>query len=456
MTMASKKLAILVGGGPAPGINSVISAATIRAELEGVEVLGIKDGFKWIMQGDITHVKELTIQNVSRIHFRGGSYIGIARDNPTKDKRLLENAVTSLLRLNVDKLITIGGDDTAYSALKIEEKAAGRIRVVHVPKTIDNDLDLPHGISTFGYQTARHIGVDIVMNLMVDAQTTSRWYFVVSMGRKAGHLAIGIGKSAGATLTVIPEEFPEPTIKLAHIVDILVGAIIKRLSYGRRDGIAIIAEGLVERLDPNELEVLIDIERDAHNNIRLAEVNFGEILKFHVQKRLKEFEIRTTIVAKNIGYELRCADPIPFDMEYTRDLGYCAAKFLIDGGNGAMVSIQEGMFVPLYFEEILDPDTKRAKVRMVNVGSEYYYIARRYMLRLNRADFDDPHELAKYAATCGISLEEFKKQFFYLIENDEIYKAVNGQKISVVAPESNVAFNPTRPPKRTGKNNSGK
>lgn len=454
MTIAPKKLAILVGGGPAPGINSVISAATIRAELEGVEVLGIKDGFKWIMQGEISHVKELTIQNVSRIHFRGGSYIGIARENPTKDNKLLENAVTSLLRLNVDKLITIGGDDTAYSAMRIEEKAAGRIRVVHVPKTIDNDLDLPHGISTFGYQTARHIGVDIVKNLMVDAQTTSRWYFVVSMGRKAGHLAIGIGKSAGATLTVIPEEFPEATVKLSHIVDILVGAIIKRLSYGRQDGIAIIAEGLVERLDPNELEVLLDIERDAHNNIRLAEVNFGEILKYHVQERLKQFGIKSTIVAKNIGYELRCADPIPFDMEYTRDLGYCAAKFLIDGGNGAMVCIQEGMFVPLRFSEILDPITKRARVRMVNVSSEYYYIARRYMLRLNRADFEDPHELAKYAATCGISLEEFKKQFFYLIENDEIYKAVNGQKISVAAPESNVAFNPTGTPKKVRKNNS--
>ena len=448
MTIAAKKLAILVGGGPAPGINSVISAATIRAELEGVEVIAIKDGFKWIMEGDLSHTKELTIQNVSRIHFQGGSYIGISRANPTKDKTHLENAVTSLLRLNVDKLITIGGDDTAYSSLKIEEKAAGRIRVVHVPKTIDNDLDLPHGIPTFGYQTARHLGVDIVKNLMVDAQTTSRWYFVVSMGRKAGHLAIGIGKAAGATLTVIPEEFPGPVVKLSHMVDVLVGAIIKRLSYGRSDGVAILAEGLVERIDPNELETLIDIERDAHDNIRLAEVNFGEILKYHVQERLKEFGIKTTIVAKNIGYELRCADPIPFDLEYTRDLGYCAAKFLIDGGNGAMVSIQEGLFVPLYFKKIIDPKTKRAKVRMVNVGSEYYYIARRYMLRLNRADFDDPHELAKYAATCGISLEEFKKQFYYVIENDEVYKAVNGQKIKVAAPESNIAFNPTHATKK--------
>ena len=159
MSVAPKKLAILVGGGPAPGVNSVIGAATIRAELEGVEVIGIKDGFKWIMEGDISHIRELTIQNVSRIHFRGGSYIGIARNNPTKDKRHLENTVTSLLRLNVDKLITIGGDDTAFSALKVEEMASGRIHVVHVPKTIDNDLDLPHGIPTFGFQTSLPISI---------------------------------------------------------------------------------------------------------------------------------------------------------------------------------------------------------------------------------------------------------------------------------------------------------
>ena len=418
MTVVPKHMAILVGGGPAPGINSVISAATIRGEIEGVDVLGIKDGFKWIMRGDISHVRDLNIEDVSRIHFRGGSYIGIARENPTKDKKYLENVVTSLLRLNVDKLITIGGDDTAYSAMKVEELAAGRIRVVHVPKTIDNDLDLPHGICTFGFQTARHVGVNIVKNLMVDAQTTSRWYFVVSMGRKAGHLALGIGKAAGATLTLIPEEFPEPSIRLQKIVDILVGAIIKRLSSERSDGIAILAEGMVERLDSKDLEVLLNIERDAHNNIRLAEVNFGEILKLHVQNELKKFGIKTTIVAKNIGYELRCADPIPFDMEYTRDLGYCAAQFLLDGGNGAMISVQEGRFIPMYFEDIIDPETNRTKVRMVETQAEYYQVARRYMLRLTREDFKDPHELAKYAATAGISLEAFKKRFKNIATSD--------------------------------------
>src|SRR5215467_3071789 len=195
---AHNNLAILVGGGPAPGINSVIGAATIRARLEGLNVIGIRDGFEWLMRGDVDHVMPLTIETTSRIHFRGGSYIGISRANPTSDPQLLDNAVSALLRLNVSQLITIGGDDTAYSAMKLEARAGGTIRVVHVPKTIDNDLDLPAYVDTFGYQTARHYGVEIVKNLMVDAKTTSRWYFVVAMGRTAGHLALGIGKAAGA------------------------------------------------------------------------------------------------------------------------------------------------------------------------------------------------------------------------------------------------------------------
>ena len=450
MSIAPKKLAILVGGGPAPGINSVIGAATIRAEVEGIEVLGIKDGFKWIMEGDTSHVKELTIHNVSRIHFRGGSYIGISRANPTKNKQHLENTVTSLLRLDVDKLITIGGDDTAYSALKVNEMAAGRIKVVHVPKTIDNDLDLPHGIPTFGFQTARHIGVEIVKSIMVDAQTTSRWYFIVTMGRKAGHLALGIGKATGATLTLVPEEFPGDTINLSHVVDVLVGSIIKRLSYGRSDGVAILAEGIVERLKIDDLDQLVDIERDAHDNIRIAEVNFGEILKMKVQQKLKEFGIKITVVAKNIGYELRCADPIPFDMEYTRDLGFSASQFILDGGSGAMISIQNGRFVPLYFADILDPVTKKTKIRMIDPSSESFYIARKYMLRLNKTDFEDPHELAKLAATAHLSIEEFKNKFYYMMENDLMYKHIADGNISFFATDSNFAHRVLTTPKQNG------
>ena len=412
-----EKLAILVAGGPAPGINSVVSAATIRSCLEDVNVVGIRDGFEWIMRGDIDHVTPLTIDVVSRIHFRGGSYIGISRANPSLDPAHLENVVMSLLRLNVTQLITIGGDDTMASAMKLEKRAAGRVRIVHVPKTIDNDLALPPYVDTFGYQTARHHGVEIVKNLMVDAKTTSRWCFVIAMGRQAGHLALGIGKAAGATLTLVLEEFAAPQVRLKTVVDTLAGSIIKRLSQGRPDGVAVLAEGLVLGIDRRDLEVegLRDLERDSHGNLRIAEVNIGEILKAQVARRLEDFGLKVTIVAKNIGYELRCADPIPADMEYTRDLGYCAARYLLAGGNAVMISIQGGEFVPIPFDQMLDPETGRPHVRLVDVSSTRYRIARRYMLRLRRDDFEDAYELAKIAGVTGLTLDEFRQEFEYLI-----------------------------------------
>jgi 6-phosphofructokinase 1 len=413
-----RKMAILVGGGPAPGINAVIGAATIRAQLEGVEVLGLEDGFEWIMQGDIEHARPLSIEAVSRIHFRGGSTLGISRANPTRHAEHLETAVLSLLRMGVTDLVTIGGDDTAYSALSLERQSRGRIRVVHVPKSIDNDLDLPAHVDTFGFQTARHHGVEIVKNLLVDAKTTSRWYFVIAMGRKAGHLALGIGKAAGATLTLIPEEFQSRPIALKALTDTLVGAILKRLTTGRRDGVAVIAEGVVLELDPGDLAAIEAAERDAHGHLRIAEVNIGEVLKHAVEQRLRDFGIKSTIVAKNIGYELRCADPIAFDMEYSRDLGYCAAKYLLQGGNAAVVTMQAGQFVPVPFSQLVDTATGRPRVRMVDVRSARYAIARRYMIRLRRDDFDDPHNLARFAATAGLSLDAFTDQFGYLIADE--------------------------------------
>jgi 6-phosphofructokinase 1 len=414
----NQHLAILVGGGPAPGINSVIASATIRAVLEGVEVIGIRDGFEWIMKGDIAHSTPLTTDEVAHIHFRGGSHIGISRANPTKDPKHLENTVESLLRLNVTRLITIGGDDTAYSAMRLEQVAAGRLQIVHVPKTIDNDLDLPAYVDTFGFQTARHHGVEIVKNLMVDAKTTSRWYFIIAMGRTAGHLALGIGKAAGATLTLIREEFQAQQIRFEAVVDTLAGAIIKRLSEGRRDGLAVIAEGLVLGLDPAFLSTLPEIERDAHGNVRISEVKIGDLLKAAVQERLKKLGIDMTITAKDIGYELRCADPIPFDLEYTRDLGYCATKYLLSGGSAAMISIQAGSFVPVPFRELLDPATGRARIRLVDIRSTRYAIARRYMTRLRRDDFEEPIRLAKIAATAGMSVAQFRNEFESLIASE--------------------------------------
>jgi 6-phosphofructokinase 1 len=413
------KLAIVVGGGPAPGINSVIGAATIRACLSGIQVVGILDGFSWIMKGDTSHTRMLDIESVSRVHFRGGSVLRTARANPTKDPKTIAATLESLKKLGVGKLITIGGDDTAFSALTLAEHSKGSLRVVHVPKTIDNDLDLPDSIPTFGYQTARHVGTGIVQDLLTDAQTTSRWYFVVAMGRKAGHLGLGIGKAAGATLTIIPEEFGRKIIPLDEMADILVGAIVKRLAHGRQDGVAILAEGLVEHLSEDELKsVAGDVELDEHGHIRMAEVEFGPIIKTRVQSKLKALGIKITLVPKNIGYELRCTDPIPFDMEYTRDLGYCAAKYLIEGGSGAMVTVQQGKFKPIKFSDMLDPETGKTRVRMVNVDTESYKIARRYMIRLRKDDFDDEKQLERLAATAKLTPAEFRKRFAYVVERE--------------------------------------
>jgi 6-phosphofructokinase len=419
---------ILCGGGPAPGINSVIGAATIRAVLGGASVLGIRDGFRWLMQGDTKCAVPLSIEEVSRIHFTGGSYLGIARANPTRDPRLLDAVSSTLQRLGVDALITIGGDDTAFSAMRLAAHVGGQLQVVHVPKTIDNDLDLPYGIPTFGFQTARHVGVELVKNLMTDAKTTGRWYLVVAMGRKAGHLALGIGKAAGATLTIVPEEFDQSggPIRLDHLADLLVGAMIKRKSMERDDGTAILAEGLVERLAPEDLEVFGQLERDEHDHVRLAEVNLGDVLKAHLRSRLKELGLDTSLVTKDIGYELRCADPIPFDMEYTRDLGYCAAQYALDGGTDAMVTLVNGRFEPMPFSEMLDPTTGRTRVRLVDISSEQYRIARRYMVRLSRNDFEDAESLARLASVVGKTPQEFQSQFGYLVANDAPSPTLHG------------------------------
>jgi 6-phosphofructokinase len=418
MATDRRKMAIVCAGGPAPGINSVIGAATIRACLSNVEVIGIQEGFRWLIDGDTSRVVPLTIADTSRIHFRGGATLGISRANPTKSPVHMRNVLDAFARLDVGMLVTIGGDDTAYTAYKLAQAADGALRVVHVPKTIDNDLDLPPDICTFGYQTARSVGVDIVHNLMVDAKTTGRWYFVVAMGRKAGHLALGIGKAAGATLTLIPEEFPERPVRLRTIIDTLAGSIFKRLASGREDGVVVLAEGLAEIVRPEDIADLATAERDEHGHVRLEEISFGEVCKASVRARLAEFGVKATIVDKNVGYEVRCADPIPFDLEYTRDLGYCAAKYVIEGGTNALVSIQRGRFTPVPFDEIMDPQTGRMRVRMVDTQSDQYRIAFAYMLRLKRADFDDSRELARLAAVANVTPERFRSEMGYLVERE--------------------------------------
>ena len=402
---------ILVGGGPAPGINGVIRAATIKLRNHGAKVFGIYDGFSHLMKGDISRIKELHIEDVSVIHFDGGSILRTSRANPTKKAEDLETVVEGLQKLGINCLITIGGDDTCYSAHKIAKQAEGRIQVIHVPKTIDNDINLPHGIRTFGFASARSFGVKIVKSVMNDAKSTGRWYFVIAMGRKAGHLALGIGSPAGATLTVIPEERREEKMDLNWLVDTLVGAIIKRISVGRDYGVAVLAEGLAEKLDEAQLAAMGQLEYDEHGHPRLSEIDFGRVVKTRVRQELAKLGIKMTIVDKDIGYELRCADPTSFEMEYVKELGFSAAKHALMGGSGDMVSIQDGVFVPIPFYAIMDPSTGRTKVRMMDIHSEAYEMALEYMIRLKKEDFENEETVKKLAACANLDPEQFRQRF---------------------------------------------
>jgi 6-phosphofructokinase 1 len=406
-----KRIAIVVGGGPAPGINSVIAAATIEARKNGIEVVGSMDGFKPLVAGDGSALRLLDIEDVSRIHLKGGSVLRTSRENPTTGEERLDTVVRTLLAAGVDGLVTIGGDDTAFAARCVSERAGEAIRSVHVPKTIDNDLPLPDGTPTFGYETARHAGVGIVQTLMEDARTTSRWYFVVAMGRKAGHLALGIGKAAGATLTVIGEEFGKPRISLREVTSVLEGAVLRRLADGRSDGVAVLAEGLAERIDPEDLPGSEDAERDEFGHLRIAEVDLGGLLRDAVRAALAARGIKLTIVAKNIGYELRCHPPIPIDVDYTRDLGWGAVRVLMSGHDHVMVARSDGHLRTLDLEDLRDPDTGKTKVRLVDVEGESYRVAREYMLRLTPDILADDAHAARIAVAANVSVQELRAQF---------------------------------------------
>ena len=406
--MPIKRIGIIVGGGPAPGTNGVISAVAIEAIKLGCVPIGFNDGFDWLAQRYTDEQHELTIEEVSRIHLDGGVLLGTSRRDVTRDPESLENTAAALVKLKIDALVCIGGDDMVRSAVALERR--GVVKVVQVPKSIDNDLWLPQPLATLGYETARHAGVAIVKSLMEDARTAGRWYLGVTMGRPTGHLTLGIGKAASTTCTIIPEEFPDGLISLADIADIVEGTIIKRRAMGKSYGVVLLSEALVERFSPREVAELQDVDRDAQGNVRVTEIDLGRKVKNEVQMRLEQRGIKVTVVDKTIGYELRCAPPIPFDAEYARDLGYAAVTYLLGGGSGALITIQGGEFTPIPLADCLDPSGNGQR-RAVDVTTESYQVARAYMVRLGPRDFDDDTWVGTLARAAGLAEDEFRSRF---------------------------------------------
>jgi 6-phosphofructokinase 1 len=217
-------------------------------------------------------------------------------------------------------------------------------------------------------------------------------------------------KAAGATLAVIPEEFSDEAFDLRLVADTIVGSILKRSASGHDHGVAIVAEGIAERLTAEEIEHFDNLTRDAYGHVRLADVPLGAVLRDAVRQRLDELGVEMTVVNKDIGYELRCAKPIPFDVEYTRTLGYGAVRYLLRGGSGALIALTGGRVTPVTLADLQDPQTNRVRVRMVDVTTEAYEVARSYMIRLEAADLKEPR-LSQLAAQTNLSAEAFSEMF---------------------------------------------
>jgi 6-phosphofructokinase 1 len=317
------------------------------------------------------------------------------------DSALVGRVVRNLKSVGVDALLTIASE--------------GTLRLVHVPKTIDNDLPLPHDVPTFGFSTARFLGTQMVMNLMRDSATTGRWYLCETMGRTSGWLALSIGLAAGAPLTLIPEEF-EPGSRFKNVLDVIEGAILKRRVLGRMDGVVVMAEGLSYVLgDKAELEAVLgrEVPSDAAGHPRLSEVDLARVVKAGIQARFKRRGDPIDLVDHELGYELRSADPTPFDMSYCRSLGYFSLQLLLDPNtpNGVMATLVNGNLDPVLLHDMIDPVTNRTRTRVVDTTSDMYRVARAYMIRLEREDLENPVMLAKLADEAKMTPEAFRDVF---------------------------------------------
>jgi len=349
--------------------------------------------------------------DVERLHQQGGSVLQTARANPTKDPADLERCVASLEALDVDRLVTIGGADTAFSAARIAEVSEGRVAVVHVPKTIDNDLPLPGGIPTFGFESARQHASQVVETIHEDCRTTNRWFVLIVMGRHAGHLALGAGHSAGASVSLIREEYRSDRIHLDDVVRVIEGAMAKGLAAGDPSGVAVVAEGVAELIDPDDFEMLETVARDEHGHIRLADLPFGKLLADALKERFAARGVSMALGNKDVGYELRCVSPCAFDRDYTRALGAGAVSALLGGTTGALITRQESRIVPIPFGDLMDPATGRTRVRMVDVDTDTFRSALALQSRVTAEDLADDAKLAEIARAAGLEPAEARERY---------------------------------------------
>jgi len=362
-------VAILCAGGPAPGINTVISSVTKIFNKNGFNVIGINGGYKSLF-ADEPAFEYLDFDYADQIYSRGGSALKMSRYKPKDD----EFKTDFFKKNNVKLLVTIGGDDTASTANRLAKYLAEQkmnVKNIHVPKTIDNDLPLPEGTPTFGYHSAEEEGVRLSTTIYEDARTSGNWFVVSAMGREAGHLAFGIGTACHYPMIIIPEMFNKTKITFDKSTRMVVSSMVKRRILGIDYGVAMISEGVFHFMNDEEIIATgINFTYDDHGHPELGNVSKSHIFNMLTQQHLKDLRINVKSRPEEIGYELRCCRPIAYDLSYATRLGLGVFSLYERGETGCMTTIDaNGNISPLYLKDVEDEHGK-VKPRLVNMASE--------------------------------------------------------------------------------------
>lgn len=360
---------ILAGGGPAPGINTVISTVAKAFLSDNYRVIGLHEGYKNLFKAN-PKIVDIDFLYADQIMKMGGSALQMSRYKPKNE----EFNVDFFVKNNVKLLVTIGGDDTASTANRISKFLTSNnieVRNIHVPKTIDNDLPLPEGSPTFGYYSAKEAGVKISQTVYEDARTSGNWFVVSAMGREAGHLAFGMGAACHYPMIIIPEMFNKTEVTFERILRLIISAMIKRKMIGVNYGVAIVSEGVFHFMSNDEIQNSgVNFSYDEHGHPELGNVSKAHIFNMLLQQRLRQIGLSIKSRPVEIGYEIRCVDPCAFDLLYCSILGFGVKKLFDQGVTGAMVTADPiGEVKPLFLKDVEDENGK-VKPRLVNMNGE--------------------------------------------------------------------------------------
>ena len=367
-------IAILTGGGPAPGMNTVVGSVAKTFLAKGYRVIGLHYGYSGLFN-PAPRYEDLDMFRVDYIFNQGGSYLTMSRFKPTDEDFEKNFNLDFFKQNNIKLLVTVGGDDTASTANRIAKFLEAKqypIANIHVPKTIDNDLPLPAGMPTFGYQSAKNAGSVNGRAAYNDARTSANWFVVAAMGRSAGHLAFGIASACHYPMIIIPEMFNKTKITIDKIISLIVSAIVKRKILGMDYGAAMVSEGVFHSLDEEEiLKSGIHFSYDDHGHPELGKVSKAEMFNTLLEKRCKALGVKVKSRPVEIGYEVRCQTPCAFDLVYCSQLGMGVYKLFSEGKTGCMVYIsQEGYVSPLYLKDLQDPETGKIPPRLVDINAD--------------------------------------------------------------------------------------